>query len=150
MSEKETESPKTTLEEIKAKLNRLEATTGSSGAIPRAPKQMLLDASDVAAKKPDKRLRWLNLRSPEKMAGRLADGYRVIPNDEGGRRLGDEMVLAEMPREIHEERVAALDKRNRDLVDAPRREFENAVEGVARSMRDNHGIKVTAEQLMRL
>lgn len=137
------------VEELKKALDRRERTSGRSGAVPRSPKQGLLDASDVEAAHPDKRVRWLNLKNPEKVVVRQAEGYTRLPAEEGGRSLGDEMALFAAPREVHEERVAAQTEENRRRESAHRNEFQRTVEAVARELRDRHGVNVSAEQLMK-
>lgn len=138
-----------TIKEIKDKLAREEATSGRSGAVPNAPKASLFDASDLQAKKPDYRLRWLNLRNPEKVAGRIQEGYAFLEGSES-RRLGDEYVLAQIPAEKQLERVERQKARLSALTDASRAQFEREVEQVAKVLRDKHGINVTPEHLMRV
>ena len=137
-----------TPKEIQAKLARVEATTGRSGAVPFQPKQQLLDASAVQEKKKDKRIRWVNLRNPDKVMSRIAEGYRRIPESEGGKSLGEEMALFELPREEYERRVTAIRERNEQLHSSHKREFERVVDGIARELRDKHGISIDTKRIL--
>lgn len=131
------------------KLERQEATTGRSGAIPRMPKQMMLDASDVAAKRPDKHLRWVSLKDENKVPMRKLEGYSVVPEKDGGRAIGSEYVLMEVPREVVEERVARQKAEHERRLNQHNAEWQQQAEAVARELRDKHGIRVSPEQLIR-
>lgn len=129
------------------KIKRQEDTT-IAGAGLLTPKQRLLDANDIQAKMPQSRVRWVNLRDPMKIQARQADGYQIIPSEEGGRRLGDEQVLMACPRENYEARVEQQHKTNEARLYAHKQEFERAVEAVARMVRDKHGLDVDVNRLM--
>lgn len=131
------------------KMEREEATTGRSGAIPRMPKQMMLDASDVAAKKPDKHLRWVSLKDDNKVPMRKLEGYSVVPEKEGGRTIGNEYVLMEVPREIMEERVARQRAEHERRLNQHNAEWQQQAESIARELRDRHGIRVSPEHLIK-
>jgi len=140
--------------EKKAELNRMtqaadriERTTGSSGAVPLAPKGMLLDASDVSKTMEDKRLRWVNVNSVEKAQGRTAQGYERIPAAEGGRQVGN-LALFSLSREAYEQRVAAVAKLGEERLNAHKAEVEQMADAVARELRDRHGIQVNAERII--
>lgn len=136
--------------EIKAmleKADQIERTTGRSGAVPLAPKGMLLDARDVQEKFPDKKVRWCSTANKEKMELRQASGYRRIPDVEGGRQVGN-LVLMELPREEHDRRVKANEKQNKDRLTQHNREAEQMADNVAKELRDRYGVTISAEKLL--
>lgn len=141
---------KETPAQIIAKLKRTEATTGRSGAIPRMPKQMLLDVGDLPEKHPDKHLRWVNKSDKNKILSRKMEGYTELPVSEGGKSLGDEMVLMAQPRELYEQRVARQKEENQRRLNSHVAEWQGQAEAAARTLRDQYGIKVNPEQLTRL
>lgn len=119
------------------------------GAYSRTPKQAMLDRAEaVQEKHPDLRLRWVNVRDPQKAESRREDGYRRLTSEEGGMNIGDELVLMGAPRERVEAREAAQRQLNEERLVAHVGEMERAVEGVAKALRDNHGIKVNPRQLL--
>jgi len=134
--------------ELAAELQRREKKEGSTGAVPNSPKGQLFDASDVKAKKTDKHLRWVNLKNPDKVTTRIAEGYRRVADSEDGRHLGTDYALFEMSKEQYETRLAAKEERDRQRQNAYKSEFEAVVEAVAKDLRDNHGISITSKQLM--
>lgn len=137
-----------TPKDLLAKLKQQEARE-VGGAASRLPKQMMLDASDVAAKHPDKHLRWVSMKDSNKMASRKLEGYVAIPVTEGGRTLGDSLVLMGIPKAAYEQRVARQKQENARRLNQHDADWENLAEGVARELRDKHGIKVDARQLTR-
>jgi len=139
----------TELREAKAQADRIERTTGSSGAVVNTPKGVLLDARDVEAKHPDRRLRWVNLRNLDKVAARVAEGYVRLPDSEDGRHIGDDYALFSLPRGEYEKKIEAGRQLRALRLRMHKTEFERVVEGVAREMRDKHGINVSAEDLMK-
>jgi hypothetical protein len=138
----------TDLKEMRAALAREEAKTGNSGAIPRTPKQLMLDARDVEAKNPDKYVRWVNVRDPQKAQGRIMDGYEVMTEEAGGRSLGGSLKLMAIPRERHLERIAANKAAHKLRLQAHKTEMQQLAEGIARELRDKHGINVDAERIL--
>jgi hypothetical protein len=137
------ESPK----DVLARLDRLERTTGRSGAVPNAPKQQMLDLSDLKAKHPDKHLRWGTLANPEKMQSRLADGYERLSAADGGKQLGNLVVLA-LPRAEAERRIKDLEAKHKERLEAHNREVEAAAEATAKYLRDNYGFSVKPEEII--
>ncbi|CAB4165134.1 hypothetical protein UFOVP1537_3 [uncultured Caudovirales phage] len=117
------------------------------GAYDNTPKQTMLNAKDVQEANPDKRVRWLNLRNPDKMSSRLAEGYTRMPKEEGGRSLGDEMALFAIPRSAYDRRVAYQNAENDRRTTAHNKEWERIADGVAKELRDKHGISVDPERL---
>lgn len=126
--------------EMQADLTRQERTTGRSGAVPNATKQMLLDGSDAIQQNPGKRLRWVNVGVAEKVQLRKSQGYELVPVSEGGRQVGN-LALFRLPEEYYRERVEALEKENKRRLSSHRSEVEQEAEAIARVLRDRHGIK---------
>lgn len=136
------------IKEQLAKLDRLEQTTGRSGAIPIGPKNRLLSISEATRNKnKDYRLRWINVNNPEKAASRIADGYEIIPEAEGGRRVGG-LALARLGREEYERRVKDIDRQTQERLNSHNREMEGMADNLAQLLRDRHGISVDAERLL--
>lgn len=133
-------------EEQLAAARRTEART-VPGAVPRTPRQLMLDASAVQEKHPDKHLRWVNIKDPQKAESRQMDGYTRLTSEEGGKQLGSELVLMGAPRELVEARIADERKLNRERLEAPKRMMQEAAEGIARELRDNHGINVDPSRI---
>lgn len=135
------------IKEQMAALERLEKKTGPSGAMPRATKAMLLDATEAVAKNPDSRVRWVNVMNTEKAQLRVLSGYKRLTEEQGGRQVGN-LVLFAIPREVYESRVAELKKLHQDRLKSHRTEMEQAAENLAKYMRDNHGISVDVSRLL--
>jgi len=136
-----------TVQEMQKDLEIVERTTGPSGAVPFTPKAQLLDASDTQAKHPDKRLRWGNVGNKEKMDLRVAQGYERVPAAEGGRQVGN-LALIGISKTEYQKRVRDQEQRNKDRLNAHKTEVEQMAEGVARELRDRHGIHVSAENII--
>lgn len=137
-----------TLKEMKSKLDRLEATTGNSGAVPRTPKQLLLDRRHLEQSDKDHRYRWVSARDAQKIESRLLEGYVKVPDGEGGANLGGSLVLMKIPRERYLERVRANRQRHAERMGSHKREMEEVAESVARILRDKHGINYNAERIL--
>ena len=132
---------------IKERLDQVEKTT-IPGAASLTPKQQLLDASDVQDMHPDKRLRWVNVGSQDKAQSRIAEGYRLLDKDQGGRSLGDKLALMHIPRKVYEEKVARIAHETERRREAHKGEVQRAVEGVARELRDRHNINLDVDRLL--
>lgn len=135
-----------TVEQMAA-LEALERRT-VSGAPSRAPRQQMLDASAVQARHPDKHVRWVGIRDPQKAESRQMDGYTRLTSEEGGKQIGNELVLMSAPIEVVEQRRAEERQLNASRLEAPRRMMEEAAEGVAKALRDNHGMKVDPKRIL--
>jgi hypothetical protein len=150
-SQKPTRSKAEVMAEIKARmdeLNRLEATTGPSGAIPRSTKAILLDKTEAEAKNPDKRIRWVNLANQEKALLRtVVQGYVRLPEQQGGRQVGN-LVLCALPRDVYEERVEQQKKIQAERLSAKVTDMEEAFEGIARLFQDRYGMKLDVKRLL--
>ena len=133
--------------ELLKDLNRLEDKT-IGGARLLTPKQQLFDVSDVEAKHPDKRVKWLNLRDEQKLAARKQEGYVRLGTEEGGKSLGSEMATFVIPKKVYEEKVERLKQINRERLTAHTKEMSGVVESVLRELRDRHGIKIDERRLL--
>ena len=118
------------------------------GARTRTPRARMLEAPEAVAKNPDKVLRWGNMRDPEKMETHKMDGYARLTSEEGGKQLGNELVLLGIPKKLAEERVAEQKQRTAELMQAHTRTMEGVAESVARQLRDRHGISVDASRIL--
>lgn len=136
--------------ELEAEIKRLNELENKSvpGARPRTPRAQMLDASDVEAKDPDNVYRFVNIRDSQKAAVRIEDGYKKVPTEEGGRTLGDEFALMRVSKERHAELKANVDKLTAFRESAHIREMENAAEGVARQLRDQHGLNIDPRHIL--
>lgn len=132
--------------EIK-RLTELENRT-VAGAPVRTPKARMLDFGAVEKKDPDHHYRLVNIKDPEKVASRVEDGYVKVAESEGGRSLGGEFALMKQPVAQYHERKAREAQSNRDREGAAVRIMEQASESAARELRDNHGLRVRAEDIL--
>jgi hypothetical protein len=136
-----------TLKAQMAELDRVERTTGRTGAVPNTSKQRMLDYGKEQAQHPNKRLRWLTLANKDKMESRKANGYEVLPVAEGGRQVGN-LVLGAISREEYERRVADMEKRDRELLSVHNRDIDAEAEAVAKFLRDKIGVDIRAEDII--
>lgn len=146
--EKNASDRKQELDQMISKADRLERTTGRSGAIPMTPKADLLNTDEIQEAHPDKHFRFVNVSDDQKVQSRAAQGYKRVPSAEGGKVLGKNLALFAQDKAIHEERVAAVKQLNKERLESHRSEVEQVVEAVARELRDRHGIQVDAKRLM--
>lgn len=135
------------LADMKARLATEEAKT-VPGAPTLTPKQQMLDASEVEKRHPDKVIRWVNIRDPQKAESRRVEGYVRLSEAEGGRSLGNDLALMAIPRAQHEAKVKAIRKLNDERLNAHRREMESVAESVARQMRDRYGVQIDASRIL--
>lgn len=135
------------LKKQKEALKRVEDKT-IPGAPVLTPKEILLNADEAIAKNPDKRVRWVNIKTPEKARSREAQGYRRLSAEEGGKSLGDALALFAKPRELYERDVARQKQLNKERLSQHNREMEQMADQVAQILRDKHGIKISAEKLL--
>lgn len=137
------------IEAIKAKLAAQEAQT-VPGAPSRTPKERMLDASSTQeALGPEVHVRWLNMKNPDKVAMRQAEGYVRVPESEGGKALGDEMATFAISRKARDARVAAQEAENKRRLVSHKTDMEKLAENTARILKDQHGITVNPERLFR-
>jgi hypothetical protein len=118
------------------------------GANVLTPKAQMLDASDVQARHPDKALRWVNIRDPQKAASRQLEGYETLSESEGGRRLGDELALMAAPRDQIEAKREAIRRVTAERLTAHNDEMEQIADNVAKVMRDRYGVTVDPKRIL--
>lgn len=128
-------------------LRHIEAQT-LSGAAVLTPKDILLDLSDLQVNHPDRHFRWVNIKAPGNADRRRLNGWLRLPESEGGREIGGEVAVFVTTMRMHEHNVAKLKKENKQRLNAHRAEVENAVEAVARELRDKYGLKIDAERIL--
>lgn len=120
------------------------------GAPTRTPKGLLLDARDTQeAVGPDKHVRWLNLKDPNKVAARQLEGYVRVPESEGGKALGDEMATFAIDRKRYDARVAAQEAEGKRRLVAHKTDMERLAENTAKVLRDQYNIDVDPKRLFR-
>lgn len=117
-----------------------------SGAAPAATATMMLDMTEAERLHPEKKIRWVSLRNEQKAQMRQASGYVRLSAEEGGRQVGN-LVLMALPRAEYERRIAEIKKINQDRLTIHNKEAEGIAEGLARELRDKHHIDVSAEQI---
>lgn len=135
-----------TVQEIAKKLNRVEETT-VVGVASLTPKQSLIDASAVQKQHSNSRVRWVSLRDPQKIESRKAEGYTIVPADQGGRRLGDALVLMEIPRAQYDAKIKQQEAMNKARLHQHKDEMQRVVESVVKQMRDR-GIDVSKARIL--
>ena len=138
---------KANLDLLAETLKHIEAQT-LSGAAVLTPKEILLDLSDLKAKHPDRHFRWVNIKAPGNADRRRLNGYIRLPENEGGRELGGEVAIFVTTQRRHEHHEADLKKHNKQRLQAHRAEVENAVEAVARELRDKYGLVVDTKRIL--
>lgn len=131
----------------KEKLEQVERTTVPGLAI-RTPRARVLDAREVQAKHPDKHVRWVNIKDPEKAEARKEDGYRRLTSEEGGRQIGDQAALFAIPKSQADAKNAAIKAENVARLDAHKGAMMRAAEEGAKALRDQAGLNVSAERLL--
>lgn len=136
-----------TLKNLQKALEHLENQT-LSGAPNLTPKDVLLDLSDLQAKHPEMSFRWVNIRAPGKADRRRLDGYIRLPESEGGKELGGEVAVFVTSKKIFEHRVQKIKDLNKARLQAHRAEVENAVEAIAKELRDKYGMKIDASRIL--
>lgn len=132
-------APNSELKAQEKELVQQEVATGRSGAVPNTAKRTLLDASDVQKKFPDRHFRWVNVGSAERHQLRSAQGYVILPESEGGKRIGN-LALAYIPRQLYDKRIAEIRKRTADRLKSHRPEVEQMADAVQKELRDRYGI----------
>lgn len=137
-----------TAEEVLAKLRRVEATTGDSGAVPNTPKSHMLDVSQLQKDNPQYRYRFANLKDQSKVERRQNDGYEVVPTAEGGKRLGSELVLMRQPQDLYLRKQKSLKQKHDRLLNSHVEEMEQVAESVAKVLRDRYGIQISRDRIL--
>jgi hypothetical protein len=136
-----------TVDELLAK-KKAELERHVPGATVLTPKEQMLDARDVEKRHPDKAIRWVNIRDPQKAATRQLEGYVRLSEEEGGRTIGDELALMGAPREHIEAQREAIRRVTFERLNAHNNEMEQIAEGVAKVMRDRYGMSVDPKRIL--
>ncbi len=131
----------------KEKLDQIERTTVPGLAI-RTPRARVLDAREVQKKHPDKHIRWVNIKDPEKAEARKEDGYQRLTSEEGGRQIGDQAALFAIPKAQADAKNAAIKAEGVARLDAHKAAMHRAAEEGAKVLRDKAGLNVSAERLL--
>jgi hypothetical protein len=100
-----------------------------SGADPRTPRGSILHAEEAISKRPEFHYRFININAPGKADNAKALGYEKVPEDEGGKTLGD-LALFRIPFERRAERVAGQEKETQDKI----KRFSDDMKGEVREM----------------
>lgn len=114
---------------------------------PIGPKTNLFESTPAIEADKENYHRYINIKSSDNALRRQAQGYTIVPESEGGHRIGDEMALAKTSRANYEARTKAKEKLGRERLDAHKSEVQQAVESVVRELRDKHGISVDEKRL---
>lgn len=152
MPDEKGKSAATALRDLAKALDRTEKTTGRSGAVSRTPKQRMYDIDKLRAAHPDKHYRYVSIEDDEKAQARLDDGYKPVSEEECAKygvrvSLGTTRIM-ELPKEVADARRAEIDKRTRSRIKASKTEVRQEIEGVARELRDKHGLDIPVERLL--
>lgn len=144
--------------EIEESIEKMNNTPGvtQSGALPRTPKQRMLETTKFDKENPQFHHRFVNVKNADKLSDRMLEGYKQVPEpkageaakkDEYGRRIGDELVLMRIPRAKYNERVArqALLTKRRERAHVE--EMEGATEDALRMLRSK-GINLQQSQIL--
>lgn len=119
------------------------------GAPVLTPKgDMLRIPDELRAANPESHFRFIATKDPNKVAQRKAEGYQILSESEGGRRLGDGLALAKLPKERAAAREAAQQELNRARLAESKRDVERVAEAVARELRDRHGLNIPVKRLL--
>lgn len=140
------------LRQLAKALDNTERKTGRSGAVPRMPKQRMYNIDKLKEANPDKHYRYVNVQDDEKAQARIDDGYVAVSDAEaekhGVRAEIGSTRLMELPREQAEARRRELAEITNSRLKAHERDVREAVEGVARELRDKHGLNIPIERLL--
>jgi len=142
---------KAQLKRIAEKLNKLEGQK-RSGARERLPKGRMLDARALEEKDPEHHYRYENTDDPGRMQIMMDEGYVAVPEEEaekaGVRAQVGELRLIRVPQEVHEAEVERQKELAKSRLTAHRRDVGQAVEGVAKELRDKYGYDIDARELL--
>lgn len=96
----------------------------------------------------DMHLRWVNTTVPEKVQSRKLEGYEVVPESEGGKKLGTEYVLMRLPEAKAAQKRKMLKERGRVWLAAHKGEMQKTAEQVAKILRDQYGFTSSEANLL--
>ena len=153
MAERLTAKSSETVEDQQKKLDRVEAKE-VRGAPSLQPKASMLDASALQKKNPEKYYRYGSMANRDKMEERIASGEYTLTDEKEARkagvraRLGDRMALIETSKEHHDQKMAAAKKEHERRLEAHKSEVRQVAEGVARELRDKHGLDVDVDRIL--
>ena len=143
---------KEAIRQLASALERAEKTTGRSGAVPRQPKQRMYNIDKLKEANPDKHYRFVNVGDEEKAQARIDDGYKAVSEDEaekhGARTEIGNTRLMELPREKADARRRELAELTNSRLKAHERDVREVIEGVAKELRDKHGLRIPVERLL--
>lgn len=131
------------------RLNRLEQTT-VPGAETLVSKGILLDPIEARKHVANRgfKLRWVNTTLPEKVQSRKLEGYEVVPDSEGGKRLGAEYVLMRIPESKANAKKAALKEKGRVWLAAHKNQMERTADEVASILKSKYGFGEKEAQIL--
>lgn len=151
-TEKSSAVAKEALRQLASALEKAEKTTGRSGAVPRQPKQRMYQIEKLKEANPDKHYRYVNVGDEEKAQARIDDGYVAVSEDvcdkHGVRAEIGNTRLMELPREKADARRRELAELTNSRLKAHERDVREVIEGVAKELRDKHGLRIPVERLL--
>ncbi len=135
--------------EERERLGRLEQKT-VPGAETLVSKGILLDPREALANPKNKgfKLRWVNTTLPEKVQSRKLEGYEIVPESEGGRRLGTEYVLMRIPEVKATARKKMQQEKGRVWLAAHKNQMEQQAAEVAKILQDKYGFGAKEAQIL--
>lgn len=127
-----------------------QADVQEPGAPSLQGKNELLTAREASRHPANKgfHLRWVNTTVPEKVQTRKLEGYEVVPDSEGGKRLGTEYVLMRIPEAKADAKKAALKEKGRVWLAAHKGEMQKTAEEVAKILRSQYGFTSSEANLL--
>lgn len=120
-----------------------------AGAVDRTPKEVALGwGAAVQKENPDKAVRWCDVGDPQVWETRKQQGYTALPEEMGGKRIGN-LVLAAAPKKARDARLErAAELHRRRMEDGGKQALVNELEGVIRELRDKHNVRIKLEDLL--
>ena len=120
------------------------------GATSLQGKGELLSAREAKAHPANKgyHLRWVNTSVPEKIQVRKLEGYEVVPESEGGKKLGTEYILMRLPVAKADAKKKALKEKGRVWLAAHKGEMQKTAEEVAKILRNQYGFTSSEASLL--
>lgn len=115
------------------------------GADIRMPRGSILHAEEAIAKRPDFHYRFVNVNAPGKADNAKAIGYEKVPEEDGGKTLG-ELVLFRIPLERHSQVVGARDVETKARLKRVTEDLKGEVKSMAKYLQ-SRGVDVDPERL---
>lgn len=116
-----------------------------SGADVRMPRGSMLHAEEAIAKRPEFHYRFVNTSAPGKADNARAMGYEKVPEDEGGKTLGD-LALFRISLERRAQIVGARDVETKDRLKRVTDDLKGEVKEMAKFLQ-HKGVDVDPERL---